>query len=108
MPKYAMLMKLTEHGCRVLDNPVEFMNGHKAAWAAIGGQADVYAMTGEYDFLVVGSADNENAVTALALEIARGGEVSTTTSMLSTPDGLTGVPRLPMGSYHKFEPKPFV
>jgi uncharacterized protein with GYD domain len=104
MPKYAMFMKLTAQGRGELDDVVRYMNLHKEAWELIGGKADVYLMTGDYDFLVVASAEDELAVKALLLEIAKQGDVTTSTSSLSDTGDLKTLTVLPKGAYHKFTP----
>jgi uncharacterized protein with GYD domain len=85
MPKYAMLMKLTEQGRRRLDDTAGLMADIQGAWASIDGEADVYLMMGEYDFLVVGTAPRPDDVVVLSLAIAKAGDVTTTTTCIHAP-----------------------
>ena len=80
MGDYVMLLKLTDRGRRVLKDPVGFMNQVEEAWKAIEGEARVYLMMGEHDFLVVASAPRPEDVVALALEVAKSGDVSASTT----------------------------
>ena len=103
MPKYAMFMKLTPQGHAVLNDVVGFMNGHRDAWKAIDGDAEIYMMTGEYDFLVIASAPDERKVRALLIEIGKSGDVATSTSSLTSPAALGDLFGLPKGIYHRFD-----
>jgi uncharacterized protein with GYD domain len=83
MGHYAMMMKLTSQGKRrVLRHPVAFAAHIKDAWKAIGGEAEIYLMMGEYDFLVVGSAPRADDVGALSVALSLDGDVTSNTTCL--------------------------
>jgi uncharacterized protein with GYD domain len=83
MGHYAMMMKLTTQGKgRVLRHPSAFAAHVKDAWRSIEGEAEIYLMMGEYDFLVVGSAPRADDVGALAIALSLDGDVSINTTCL--------------------------
>jgi uncharacterized protein with GYD domain len=107
MGDYAMLLKLTDHGRRVLKDPVRFMNQVEEAWKAIEGEARVYLMMGEYDFLVVASAPRPEDVVALALEFAKSGDVSASTTCIHPPHRVAELPHIkPSGGSLHFDIEP--
>jgi len=103
MGTYAMLLRVTERGRHILKDPARFMGQLEDAWTTIGDEVGVYLMLGEYDFLVIGTAPSADKVTALALALSEGGELTTSTVHMYTRDDVSKLPLIPTGGKLHFD-----
>jgi len=92
MPTYITLYKLTEQGARDIKNtPARIEEGIKA-YEAMGGKVlGVYALLGEYDFVALGEAPNDEVAVAFALAWAARGNVKSTTMRAFTREELAEI-----------------
>ena len=80
MPTYILLAKWTEEGIKsVKQSPQRLQAARQLVQATGGSIKDFYMVMGEYDFIVVAEAPNDEAYARVALAIAAGGTVRTTT-----------------------------
>ena len=80
MPTYIVLYKLTDQGIRnIKEAPQRIEEGIKALEAAGGKVIGFYSVMGEYDYVSIGEAPNDETAIALALAIGSQGNVRTTT-----------------------------
>ena len=80
MPTYIVLYKLTDQGIRnIKEAPQRIEEGTKALEAAGGKVIGFYSVMGEYDYVGIGEAPNDETAIALALAIGSQGNVRTTT-----------------------------
>ena len=80
MPTYIVLYKLTDQGIKnIKEAPQRIEEGIKALEAAGGKVIGFYSVMGEYDYVSIGEAPNDESAVALALAIGSQGNVRTTT-----------------------------
>ena len=80
MPTYIVLYKLTDQGIRnIKESPKRIEEGIKAVEAAGGKTIGFYSVMGEYDYVSIGEAPNDETAVALALAMGSKGNVRTTT-----------------------------
>ena len=80
MPTYIALYKLTDQGIKDIKNgPKRFEDGVKAFEAMGGKITGFYAVMGEYDYVAIGEAPNDEVAMTFALAIGSLGNVRTTT-----------------------------
>ena len=80
MPTYIVLYKLTDQGIRnIKESPQRIEDGIKALEAAGGKVIGFYSVMGEYDYVSIGEAPNDETAVALALAMGSQGNVRTTT-----------------------------
>ena len=80
MPTYIVLYKLTDQGIKnIKEAPQRIEEGIKALEAAGGKVIGFYSVMGEYDYVSIGEAPNDETAVALALAIGSQGNVRTTT-----------------------------
>ncbi len=80
MPIYIVLYKLTDQGIRnIKESPKRIEEGIKAVEAAGGKMIGFYSVMGEYDFVSIGEASNDETAVALALALGSQGNARTTT-----------------------------
>ena len=80
MPTYIALYKLTDQGIKDIKNgPKRFEDGVKAYEAMGGKMIGFYAVMGEYDYVAIGEAPNDEVAMTFALAIGSLGSVRTTT-----------------------------
>lgn len=80
MPFYVTLYKLTDQGVKnIKEAPQRIEEGIKA-WEAMGGKLIGFYLTmGEYDYVSVGEAPNDEVAAAFNLSLGSLGNVKTTT-----------------------------
>ena len=80
MPVYVNLMKLTEQGAKgIKEAPARLQAGTKA-WEAMGGKViGIYAVMGEYDYVTIGEAPNDEVATTFSMGLSALGNVQTKT-----------------------------
>ena len=80
MATYITLYKLTEQGIRnIKDAPKRIEDGIKA-WEATGGKMiGFYSTMGEYDYVGITEADDDEAASAFTLALGAMGNIRTTT-----------------------------
>ena len=80
MPTYIVLYKLTDQGIRnIKEAPRRIEEGIKALEAVGGKVIGFYSVMGEYDYVGIGEAPNDETAVALALAMGSQGNVRTTT-----------------------------
>jgi uncharacterized protein with GYD domain len=87
MPSYIVLMKLTEQGAKaVKEAPARIEAGIKG-WEAMGGKmTSFFVVMGDYDYVAVGEAPNDETAATFALALGSLGNVKTTTLRAFTKD----------------------
>ncbi len=80
MPRYILLMSLTNQGIKDIKNaPARIEEGVKA-WEAMGGKLiDFYATMGGYDYVAIGEASSDDIVLSFVAALGAGGNVRTKT-----------------------------
>jgi len=80
MPKYILLMSMTDQGAKDIENaPVRIEEGIRA-WEAMGGKTlGFYTVMGEYDYVAIGEASNDDVVLSFVAGLAADGNVRTKT-----------------------------
>ena len=87
MPSYVILMKLTEQGAKAIkEAPARIEAGIKG-WEAMGGKmTGFYVVMGDYDYVAVGEAPNDETAATFVLALGSLGNVKTTTLRAFTRD----------------------
>ena len=92
MPTYISLMNLTEQGIKnIKDAPKRLQEGVKALEAMGGRLIGIYLVMGEYDYVGIAEAPNDEVVAAFMLGLGAGGSVRTKTMRAFTPEQLAGI-----------------
>jgi uncharacterized protein with GYD domain len=80
MPLYVTLFKLTDQGIKnIKEAPQRIEEGIKG-WEAMGGKLIGFYLTmGEYDYVSIGEAPNDEVAAAFMLSLGSFGNVKTTT-----------------------------
>jgi len=80
MPTFVTLYKLTDQGIRNIREAPQRIESGIAAWESAGGKLiGFYATTGEYDYVVITEAPNDELGAAFTLAQGAMGYVRTTT-----------------------------
>ena len=80
MSTYIALYKLTDQGIKDIKNgPKRFEDAVRAFEAMGGKMTGFYAVMGEYDYVAIGEAPNDEVAMTFALAIGSQGSVRTTT-----------------------------
>ena len=80
MPTYISLYKLTDQGIKDIRNaPQRFEDGVKAFEGMGGKLTGFYAVMGEYDYVAIGEAPNDEVAMTFALAIGSLGNIRTKT-----------------------------
>lgn len=97
MPNYIILMKLTEQGIKtVKDAPTRVEQGIKKQEAMGGKITGFYLTMGEYDYVAIGDAPNDEVAMTFLLGLGSLGNVRTTTlRAFSKEEYATLVKKLP-------------
>ena len=92
MPTYVVLYKLTEQGIKnIKDAPGRYEEGVKR-FEAIGGKViGFYATMGEYDYVGIGEAPNDEVAMIYALALGALGNVRTTTLKAFTTEEFANI-----------------
>lgn len=87
MPTYITLYKLTDQGVRnIKDAPGRFEAGREK-WEAMGGKIiGFYSTMGEYDYVGIAEAPNDEVAMTFALALGSLGNVRSTTLKAFTPE----------------------
>ena len=97
MPIYVVLGKYTQKGIENIKTSPEKRDAAQKVFETVGGDfKDFYFTFGQYDFVVVCKAPDEEAMTKALLIIARNGEVRTETlTAISAHKGTEIIKSLP-------------
>ncbi len=79
MPHYIVLGNWTDQGIRNVKESPKRVDTAQALLNKLGGTMEIFFTLGEYDFVALAEAPNDEVVTQLALEIGRAGNVRTKT-----------------------------
>lgn len=80
MPTYVMLANWTDHGIRHVKDSPGRLDAARELCAQHGAEITAFYMTvGSYDLVVVIDAPNDDELAKLAISIAKGGNIRTTT-----------------------------
>ncbi len=92
MPRYIVLMKLTDQGIKaVKDAPGRIEAGQKAIERMGGKLTDFYMVMGEYDYVALSEFPNDEAAATFALALGSLGNVRTTTLRAYTREEFAGI-----------------
>jgi uncharacterized protein with GYD domain len=87
MPTYVVLYKLTEQGIKNVKNaPQRIEDGIKGFQKMGGKVTGFYTVMGEYDYVSIGEAPNDEVAMTFCLALSSGGNVRTTTLKAFTPE----------------------
>ena len=87
-----MLMKFTPEGARHLKDAPMRVKGAIDSFEAMGGKVlAFYATTGEYDYIAIGEAPNDEVAFAFSMGLAAQGNVTSTTMRAYPLEQLTAV-----------------
>jgi len=97
MPTYITLYKLTEQGVKDVKNaPKRIKEGIKAFEAMGGKLIGFYLVMGEYDYVAIGEAPNDEAAMIFSLGMGAQGNIRSTTLKAFTTEEFAGfVEKLP-------------
>ena len=80
MKRYVILSKLTDEGRTTIKKKPERIKEVNKEIEDMGGKIiDQYALMGEYDFITIIEAENNNTITKIALEMGSRGTIDTIT-----------------------------
>ncbi len=79
MPHYIVLGNWTDQGIRNVKESPKRVDTAQALLSKLGGKMEIFFTLGEYDFVALAEAPNDEVVTQLALEIGKAGNVRTKT-----------------------------
>ncbi len=80
MPFYVVLYKLTDQGIRNIKEAPQRIEAGIKSWEALGGKTIGFYLTmGEYDYVSIAEAPNDEVVAAFMLSLGSLGNVKTTT-----------------------------
>ena len=80
MPTYIVLMKLTEEGIKTIKNGPKRVKENAKIMEKMGGKMTVFYLTmGEYDYVGIGEAPNDETALTFLLGMGAQGFVKTTT-----------------------------
>lgn len=100
MAEFVMWLKLTEKGLPRMEDAPAFLHELEKACELFGGQAKAYLVTGEHDFLVVGTVPSEDKLMHFAVGVSLTGEVTTTTMRAYSREYLDQTPIEKGGALH--------
>ena len=87
MPTYISLLRLTQRGIEnIKESPSRIGAARKAFEAAGGRLRDLYVVTGQYDFVAIIEAPDDETAARVALELGARGNVRTETMRAFTED----------------------
>ena len=87
MPTYISLLRLTQQGIQnIKESPNRLAASRKAFEAAGGRLRDIYVVTGQYDFVAVVEAPDDETAARVALSLGALGNVRTETMRAFTED----------------------
>jgi uncharacterized protein with GYD domain len=92
MPTYIGLYKLTDQGIRnIKDAPQRIEEAFKG-WEAMGGKViGFYSVMGEYDYVAIGEAPNDEVAVTFALALGSQGDARTMTLKAFTREEFTEI-----------------
>jgi uncharacterized protein with GYD domain len=80
MATYVMMMKLTDHGAKTIKEAPSRVDAAQKNLEKMGGKlVGFYLTTGEYDYLAIGEAPNDQVLLTFLLGLGSLGTVRTTT-----------------------------
>jgi len=80
MPKYILLMKMTDQGMKDIKNAPQRIEDAMKGLEAVGGKLEVFCtVMGEYDYVAVGECPSDEVATTFLLLLGSLGNVRTTT-----------------------------
>jgi len=92
MPKYIVLMKLTEQGSKDIRNAPDRIESAQKFFQKMGGkEIGFYLVMGEYDYVGIGECPSDEVATAFALALSSAGNVKTTTLKAYSKEEIPGI-----------------
>jgi uncharacterized protein with GYD domain len=90
MATYVMMMKLTDHGAKTIKEAPSRVEAAQKNLEKMGGKlVGFYLTTGEYDYLAIGEAPNDQVLLTFLLGLGSLGTVRTTTIKAFSLEELT-------------------
>ena len=87
-----MLMKLTHEGARHIKDAPDRIKAAISSFEAMGGKVIAfYAVTGEYDYVAIGEAPNDDVAFAFVVGLTAQGNVKSTTMRAFSVDQFAAV-----------------
>jgi uncharacterized protein with GYD domain len=87
MPRYMILMNLTEQGAKnIKEAPTRIQEAEKALEAAGGKMIDFYALLGQYDYVMIADIPSDEVGLMQLLGNGKAGNVKTVTLRAFTKD----------------------
>jgi len=91
MPHYVTLVRWTDKGVQeIMDAPQRFAGIIKMV-ESMGGKIEIYSTMGEYDFVAVAEAPNDDVAMQAALQMESAGNARTTTMKAWTLEEATKI-----------------
>ena len=92
MPTYILLMKLTDQGIKTIKDAPKRVDEAIKAFEKMGGKFQGFYLTmGEYDYMSIGEAPNDEAAVTFALALGSRGNVRTTSLKAFTKEEFAGI-----------------
>jgi len=92
MPKYIVMMKLTEQGGKDIRNAPERIESANKLFQKMGGkEIGFYMVMGEYDYIGIGECPSDEVATAFVLALSSAGNVKTTTLKAFSKEEIPGI-----------------
>ena len=92
MPRYICLMQLTDKGIKEISSaPQRIEDAFKGVDAIGGKMIEFYSVMGEYDYIAIAEAPNDEVAMAFLLVLGSMGNVRTTTLKAFTREEFTAV-----------------
>ncbi len=86
MPHYVTLVRWTDKGVQEIMDAPQTLAGVIKMVESAGGKIQIYSTMGEYDFVVVAEAPNDDVAMQAALQLESAGNARTTTMKAWTLD----------------------
>lgn len=87
MPTYVTLFKLTDQGAKNIQETPRWIENGTKTWEGMGGRViGFYIVLGEYDFVGIGEAPNDEVMAAFSATLSSQGKVRLMTLKGFTPE----------------------
>ena len=87
MPKYFLLMKLTDQGIKDIKNAPQRIEDAVKGLEEVGGKLDIFCtVMGDYDYVAVGECPSDEVAATFILLLGSMGNVRTTTLKMFTKE----------------------
>lgn len=92
MPTYIVLANLTDQGARTMEDLRRRLENARATFHAYGAELkEIYFAMGQYDYVVIANAPDDETVTRVSLAVSGQGNVRTNTFRVFTENEALGL-----------------